>query len=496
MSESAYVLLLALVVAVLYLAIVRFIDLNEREPLWSVALLFVAGGVSALLLNLLVSSRVLELTIFPAAVAEEVAKFIALAAGVALLSAIARLRGWSEIQGIMDGIVYGVAAGLGFATAGAVIRELRLEDMPLDLNFGPLVVLWTTALSGLAHGVFAAISGAGIGAAVRTRGPGIVYAAAGLGGAIAANVAFRFLAYGGSLGPEALLRTWIALLLPLLFLIVVVAYELARERRVIRDELTGESETVSEADLALLQSFASRQAQYLAHLARGDFSRGSTLMALQNRQVQLALAKRRQAEEPDPERRAEIAAEVERLRAEVRKIKSALQRVSQVLAICAVLTLGSAFQQAGVALAQDDGRYHAPVEGSMRDLIQETVGSFTLDGVKYFVEMLEEGASDAVVLLYRSADGVEIHHIVSAFSSREASGAYLVATSEGLTSQGWTLLETGRLRNESGEEIGNVIQLVDQASPLSCILWSNEAMFVLLTGPKEYVRDFYTALPY
>jgi len=238
------------------------------------------------------------------------------------------LRGWSEIQGVMDGIVYGVAVGLGFATGDALLRELRAADLPIELGINPGVVLWTTALSGLAHGLFAAISGAGIGAAVRARGPGVVYAVGGLLGAILANAAYRFLAYGDSLnGPGALVRTWIALLLPLLFLVAAILYELVRERRVIREELAGEegSGIVSEADLAVLQRFTRRQAQYFGHLMRGQFTTGATLMALQNRQVQLALAKRRQAQEPDPERRAQIAVEVDRLRADVRKIKGALQ---------------------------------------------------------------------------------------------------------------------------------------------------------------------------
>lgn len=329
MSESASVLGFALVVALAYLALVRFVDMNEREPIWSIGLLFAAGVLALLVVNLVVDSRVLELTVLPGALVEEVAKFVAIGAGVGALGAVARLRGWSEIQGTLDGVVYGVAAGLGFATGETVLGELRLAELPMPFDVGPLASLWTTALSGLAHGVFAAITGAGIGAAARARGSGkaTVFVVAGLAGAVIANVAYRWLAQGGALeGSGALIRTWIALILPLLLLVGLVVYELGRERRAIRDELEAEKNvaTVSEADLEALRSFTRRQAAYLGHLMRGDVSRGAALMALHNRQVQLALAKRRERQEPDPEQREEIRREVEQLRVEIRRLKGVL----------------------------------------------------------------------------------------------------------------------------------------------------------------------------
>ena len=123
-GNGAYALSLAVVVAAIYLALVRFMDLNEKEPLWAVGLLFALGAVSAVVLPLLSGSVVLELSTIWGPVAEEAAKFVAFAAGAIALGMVARSRGWSEINGLMDGVVYGTAVGFGYATGEAFVREL------------------------------------------------------------------------------------------------------------------------------------------------------------------------------------------------------------------------------------------------------------------------------------------------------------------------------------------------------------------------------------
>ena len=44
-TSGLYALSLAVVVAAIYLALVRFMDLNEKEPLWAVGLLFSVWGL-------------------------------------------------------------------------------------------------------------------------------------------------------------------------------------------------------------------------------------------------------------------------------------------------------------------------------------------------------------------------------------------------------------------------------------------------------------------
>lgn len=326
-AEGAYALSLALIVAIIYLALVRFMDLNEKEPLWAVGAMFLLGAVAAAILPLLVGYAVLELNPLWEALSDEVAKFVAFFLGVVAFAAVARSRGWSEISGLMDGVVYGTALGLGFATGEAFVRELAFGGaIGGAIYAGPLATLWTTALAGLSDGLFGAIIGAGFGAAagVRPIAKEVGYPAAGLAGAILAHLAYTLLAEGNALGGSAgLVRAWVALLIPVLLVVAIMVVALVRERRAIREELAneGESGAVTEDELAVLSSFGTRRSRYVRALAAGDFDGWLAMREIHNRQVQLALAKSRASRESDPERRTAAEAEAQRLRATIIELK-------------------------------------------------------------------------------------------------------------------------------------------------------------------------------
>ncbi|HEY7460480.1 MAG TPA: PrsW family glutamic-type intramembrane protease [Gemmatimonadota bacterium] len=324
-------LVLAVALALVYLILVRLADFNEREPIWSLALLFALGAFAAGILNALVPSATLHLKLWPGVLATELARFAAVGLGVAVLSTTARLRGWSELNGLMDGIIYGAAAGLGFATGEAFVRHLRPSAILAVLPVSAFGLFWTTALTGLAGGLFGALIGAGFGAAsqaptaARRIGPPV----AGLAAAVLVHAGHEVLARGNALaGASAVARLWIALAVPLLAVIGLAAHALSRERLAIREELADERETgaVSDRDLALLESWPRRQSAYLAALLGGDLTRFAGLMALHNRQVMLALTKRTAAREQDPRRRSRFQAEVDHLRASVLTTKEVLQR--------------------------------------------------------------------------------------------------------------------------------------------------------------------------
>lgn len=160
------------------------------------------------------------------------------------------------------------------------------------------------------------------------------------------------------------------------------------------------------------------------------------------------------------------------------------------VALMALLAFGSISRQ---GVAQEDTRYPAPDEGSMRSLIQDSVGVFELANVKWFPGMIREGAADAVVMLYRSADGVEVNHLLAAFPSPETSGDYRQRVMQDLVADGWEATEVGSVRNESGEEIGGVVVL---GGPATAILWTNGNLFMSLVGPHDVLAEFYKALPY
>jgi RsiW-degrading membrane proteinase PrsW (M82 family) len=336
-NGSLYTLSLTVLVAAIYLALVRLMDLNEKEPLWAVALMFALGATSGLALGIVtvaeraVASLLSTYQVAVTATVVETGKFVAFAVGVALLAAVTRWRGWSEINGLMDGIVYGSALGFGFATGEAFIREISFGGAFGDAfrSVGPLAELWSTALVGLSHGLFGAMIGAGFGAAVGARHliQRIAYPVAGLFTAILVHVAYTVLARGNALGgTEAIVRTWVALLIPLAFVVAVIVVAQARERRTIGEELSGERESgaVTEEELAVLRSPAVRRSMYAKAFMRGDFDGWLAMRELHNRQVQLAFARRRLSEETDePARQDRLRSEVERLRAAVIELKQA-----------------------------------------------------------------------------------------------------------------------------------------------------------------------------
>ena len=168
MTDPVFALSLAVIVSLVYMVVLRLIDVNEKEPFWALAMVQFAGFIGAGLAFLLVPPFFRTFDLVGVAVTAEVAKFLALAAAIAALEGIGRLRGWSEINGVVDGVVYGAAVGLGFAVGEAFARELTVGASPFDA--GPLTAVWTTALVGLSEAVPSAVLGAGLGAALAAGG--------------------------------------------------------------------------------------------------------------------------------------------------------------------------------------------------------------------------------------------------------------------------------------------------------------------------------------
>jgi RsiW-degrading membrane proteinase PrsW (M82 family) len=172
--------------------------------------------------------------------------FVAFYLGAMALTGVARIRGWLEINDLMDGIVYGTAVGLGFAVGETLVREYLFGQIYEIHEAGALATLGTTALVGLSDGLFGAIIGAGFGAAVGAHSAlrRVGYIVAGLVGAILAHWLYDSLVHGGPIGGTAgLVRTWVALLVPLLLVIGLAIFALFREKQIIAEELADESQT-------------------------------------------------------------------------------------------------------------------------------------------------------------------------------------------------------------------------------------------------------------
>ncbi len=316
------------VVALLYLLVVRLLDFNEKEPLWAVLMLFGGGAVAAALLVLLTPGAFLELNPLAGNIASEIARFLAVGAGIGVLVLVGRSKGYSEVNGLLDGVVYGSAGGFGFATGLAFTREILLPTPELPLTAAGVSGYGEIALVGLSDGLFGALIGIGFAAALdaRSHAKRALVGVGGLLAAIAMHLLYDALAKGAPFSDSAMVRKWAALLLPVLVVIATVVVALRFEKGAIAEELASEAETgaVTTEDLGVLQSWLARQKQYLGRLAKFDFGGWSALHSLHNRQVQLALAKRKVAKETDAEARAENAGEVAALRQSVLELKQRL----------------------------------------------------------------------------------------------------------------------------------------------------------------------------
>lgn len=330
-GANATALWVAVIVAIIYLILVRLADMNEKEPLWAVAVIFLFGFVGAIILMFAVDSTVLEFNLWGSAIWEEVVRFLALFAGILTLNAFSSSRGWSELGGMLDGIVYGATAGLGFAVGQAFVHDVMMPQhagplaAALAPSFGTLV--WTTALKGLSDGLFGAIMGAFFGAAAyrRTAIERIILPVVGLAVAVVVHFGYRKLAYGNALGGSTgMMQLWIALLIPLAFIIALIIYSLAWEKHAIREELVGEAAggAVTSDELAVLGGAVSRKGKYLGMLLSGQCRQYSASRAIANWQVELAMTKRRLSREQDPHRRQVLEAEVGRIREAILRAKA------------------------------------------------------------------------------------------------------------------------------------------------------------------------------
>ena len=149
-ADPTFALALAVVLAAVYLLVLRAVDANEKEPVWALGVLLLAGALAGALLPLVAGGDEAALGRPEGALVVEPARFAAIALGLVAVEAISRLRGWSELNGLLDGLLYGAAAGLGVATGEAFVRELSTPAAieALTGGLGPLDTLWRSALAG------------------------------------------------------------------------------------------------------------------------------------------------------------------------------------------------------------------------------------------------------------------------------------------------------------------------------------------------------------
>jgi hypothetical protein len=316
-------ILTIILVAIVYLIVIRFIDLNEKESFGSVLIAFGVGALAGAVLSFFRGT--IELNQLVAAASFEGVKFIAILGALALLTANSRRKGWSEVGSLMDGVVYGATVGLGFATGYRLIADLTAGS-DVALAVGGVETFGIVALFGLSEGVFGAVQGAGFGAgSLGAAGRRVITVIVGLLVAFLLHWLYLIFAFGNSFGgSQGYLRSLIAHNHTLAVVVGVIIFALLGEKAAIRSQLADEAAAgvVTADEMKLLDSFLARRALYWRTFLKGDFSGWRAVRALHNRQVQLAIAEQRGARETVAERKTQIEAEVGHLRTAVLEAKN------------------------------------------------------------------------------------------------------------------------------------------------------------------------------
>ena len=173
----------ALLQAAIFLLLVRFVDLYEREPLSMIALMFAWGAIVAAVIAS-IGNEALQSWLpedvkevygeaISAPIVEEVAKGLALVLAFLASRWAHRRFGVLEFDGVTDGIVYGAAVGIGFAFTEDLYYFFREAQATGDLGFALDVYLDRRDFFGpamLRHAIWTATLGAGIGLATWSRG--------------------------------------------------------------------------------------------------------------------------------------------------------------------------------------------------------------------------------------------------------------------------------------------------------------------------------------
>ena len=433
---------LAIVGSFACIVLLRMVDLNEKEPAWALALLLWLGASSAAgvaLLDPYDGDGALGV-----ALESDVAKLAAIAAGLGLLAAIARLRGWSEVTGPVDGAVYGAAAGLGFAIGEGMLRATYAspaERQIPDLLSWPEVA-WMTLQSALTEAAIGALIGAGLVLGVRatSRTLRIAGPLVGVGSAVLLHTAYTALLEDAAIGPEVTVATVLAAALVLGVLVVGMRYALGEEAGAIATHLDDEvgSDVLSEEEFELLKDPRKRHREYWHKFRAGDLDGWLLQRALQDRQVQLALLKQRGLDEEANRVRAAIRARRRREKPGSSERGSWAQRLSGAGAAAAfalLLLIGGVvlFVEASgdqpattiatrAELAAREDRRGEPLADDvrlLRDSVRRAVGRFRMAAVSE-ADALGDGALASYEVDYRGREGARLGLQTGVFESVSA----------------------------------------------------------------------------
>jgi protease PrsW len=288
----------------LYLVLVLWIDRYEAEPFWMLATAFFWGALVAVfiafLLNTVSGVAVALMTnsmragrtfgaVISAPIVEESAK--------ALILLIFFFWKKDEFDGVIDGIVYAAMAGLGFAMTENIQYYGRavMEGGGGGLT---LVFILRGALAPFSHPMFTSLTGIGLGLARQSRSSAIKWIAPPFGLMAAISMHSIWNGSGVLFGGGAFILTYILIMIPAFFImLVVIILALRREGQIVREFLVPDYQggMLTQEEYNRLCSIFGRMGLSFSALTRGGLGHWQAARQLNQTASELAFHRSRVA---------------------------------------------------------------------------------------------------------------------------------------------------------------------------------------------------------
>jgi RsiW-degrading membrane proteinase PrsW (M82 family) len=298
---------------VAYALFVRWVDRFEPEP-WGLLLfafcygaLFatLGGGISSGIVQQLAANALSvpaeseKMQAFAATVLAPVFEELFKAGGLGILMALSASR-LHEIDGPLDGVIYGGVIGLGFTLTEDILYVASMYAQAGAVGFAGLLVVRTIFL-GLSHCTFTALTGLGVGLAAESnrRGTKLGAPVAGLAAAIVLHALHNGLpTFFGAGGAVLMIAgSWLVNMAFFALLGILVA----RDRAIVARELETEvGDLLHAQEHAMVLSYVTLNAKNLGVLASQGFARFRARRAKQLALMELAFVKWRRRRGPLP----------------------------------------------------------------------------------------------------------------------------------------------------------------------------------------------------
>ena len=288
----------------LYLVLVLWIDRYEAEPPWMLATAFFWGALVAVFFAFLINTAsdvaVQLLTnsaragrtfgaVISAPIVEESSK--------ALILFIFFFWKKDEFDGVIDGIVYAAMAGLGFAMTENIqyYGKAVMEAGGGGLTF---VFILRGALAPFSHPMFTSLTGIGLGLARQSQNTALKWIAPIMGLLAAISMHSIWNGSGVIFGGTAFILTYILIMIPAFFImLVVIVLALRREGQVVREYLVPDYQggLLTQQEYDQLCSIRGRIGFTLKALSRGGLSNWQAARQLNQTASELAFLRSRVA---------------------------------------------------------------------------------------------------------------------------------------------------------------------------------------------------------